>query len=362
VMDTWATSSMSPQIVGHWLTDRQLYEKVFPMNLRPQAHEIIRTWAFYTIVKSYHHFGVLPWKDIAISGWVVEGKGGGKISKSKGSSMSPMEMITKYSADAIRYWAASTGMGKDTTVNEEKIAMGNKLVTKLWNVAKFSQRFLESYQLPAELPDFTPTDRWMLSRTQWLIKRVTELFRKYDYSAAKNETESFFWRELADNYLEMSKERLYDEANEMREGACFTLYYVLLTIMKLFAPILPYITETLYQALFVPSEGNGSIHKSQWPGVNDSLLNVSADAAGETLIEIATAVRRYKSESNISLGTELKLLQLATNDISVAKMLQEARTDIMSVTRARQLVVKEGLDDDLQEVKVDGNIKVGLVR
>ena len=112
VMDTWATSSMSPQIVGHWLTDKQLYAKVFPMNLRPQAHEIIRTWAFYTIVKSYHHFGVLPWKDIAISGWVVEGKGGGKISKSRGSSMSPMEMIAKYSADAVRYWAASTGYGE----------------------------------------------------------------------------------------------------------------------------------------------------------------------------------------------------------------------------------------------------------
>jgi valyl-tRNA synthetase len=293
---------------------------------------------------------------------VVEGKGGGKISKSRGSSMSPMKMITKYSADAIRYWAASTGMGKDTTVNEEKIVMGNKLVTKLWNVAKFSHRFLESYQPPFELPDFTPTDRWMLSRTQWLIQRVTELYRNYDYSAAKNEMESFFWRELADNYLEMSKERLYDEANEMREGARYTLYYVLLRIMKLFAPILPYITETLYQALFVPVEGNGSIHNSQWPGVNDSLLNVSADAAGETLIEIATAVRRYKSESNISLSTELKRLQLATNDISVAKMLQEARADIMSVTRARQLVVKEGLDDDLQEVKVDGNIKIGLVR
>ena len=164
----------------------------------------------------------------------------------------------------------------------------------------------------------------MLSRTQWLIQRVTELYRNYDYSAGKNETESFFWRELADNYLEMSKERLYDEFNEMREGARYTLYYVLLTIMKLFAPILPYITETLYQALFVPIEGNGSIHNSQWPRLNDSLQNVSADAAGETLIEIATAVRRYKSESNIWLGTELKRLQLATNDISVAKMLQES--------------------------------------
>jgi valyl-tRNA synthetase len=361
-MDTWATSSMSPQIVGHWLTDKQLYEKVFPMNLRPQAHEIIRTWAFYTIVKSYHHFGVLPWKDIAISGWVVEGKGGGKMSKSRGVSMAPMEMIAKYSADAVRYWAASTGMGKDTTVNEEKIAMGSKLVTKLWNVAKFSQRFLDTYQPPAELPDFTPTDRWLLSRTQWLIQRVTELFRNYDYAAAKSATESFFWRELADNYLEMSKERLYNETHEMRDGARYTLYHVFLTVIKLFAPILPYITETLYQALFVPIEGEGSIHTSRWPIANESLLSATADAAGEALIEIATAVRRYKSESNISLGAELERLQLATTDASIARMLEDAMADIMSVTRARQVEVKESLDADLEEVKAEGSIKVGLVR
>jgi valyl-tRNA synthetase len=333
------------------------------MNLRPQAHEIIRTWAFYTIVKSYYHFGVLPWKDIAISGWVVEGKGGGKISKSRGGSLKqPMEMIEKYSADAVRYWAASTGLGRDTTVNEEKITTGSKLVTKLWNVAKFSQRFLDSYELPDELPDFTPTDRWMLSRTQGLIQCVTELFRNYDYAAAKSETESFFWRELADNYLEMSKERLYDGTNQLRDGARYTLYRVLLTVIKLLAPILPYITETIYQALFVTIEGGGSIHTSGWPVAIESLLSERADAAGEALIEVATAIRRYKSESNISLGTELKRVQLATTDSEIARMLQEARADIISVTRARQIEVRESLDADLVVVKTEGGIKVGLAQ
>ncbi len=240
--------------------------------------------------------------------------------------------------------------------------MGGKLVTKLWNVAKFSQRFLEGYEPPTELPDFTPTDRWLLSRTQWLIRRVSELFRNYDFAAAKSETESFFWRELADNYLEMCKERLYDETNELREGARYALYHVLLTVIKLFAPILPYITETLYQALFVPSVGEGSIHTSRWPVANESFMSATADAAGEALIEVATAVRRYKSESNISLGTELKQLQLATTDAVFARMLQETRADIMSVTRARQVEVKERLDADLEEVKAEGGIKVGLVR
>ncbi len=363
VMDTWATSSMSPQIVGQWLTNKQLYEKVFPMTLRSQAHEIIRTWAFYTIVKSYYHFGVLPWKVAAISGWGLAAEGAGKISKSRGGGpMPPMKMIEKYSADAVRYWAASTALGKDATISEEKIALGSKLVTKLWNVAKFSQRFLEGYELPAELPDFTPTDRWILSRTQRLILRVTDLFRDYDYAAAKSETESFFWRELADNYLEMSKERLYDETNVLRGGARYTLYYVLLAISKLFAPFLPYITEEIYQALFVPIEGEGSIHNARWPVANHSFLSESADIAGEALIEVATAVRRYKSESNISLGSELKRLQLATTEADIARMLQEARADIMSVTRARQIEVKERLDTDLEEVKAESPIRVALVR
>jgi len=362
VMDTWATSSMTPQIVGRWLTDKQLYERVFPMTLRPQAHEIIRTWAFYTIVKSYHHFGILPWKIIAISGWVMSA-GGAKISKSRGGGpMPPMEMIEKYSADAVRYWAASTSLGKDSVISEEKIALGGKLVTKLWNVAKFSQRFLENYQPPAELPGFTPTDRWMLSRAQRLIQRVTELFRSYDYAAAKSETESFFWRDLADNYLEMSKERLYDETHELREGARYTLYHVLLTTIKLFAPILPYITEQTYQSLFAPIEGEGSIHNARWPIADTSLLSDTADAAGEALIEVATAVRRYKSESNISLGAELKRLQLATTELSTADMLQAARADIMSVTRARQIEVTESLAADLETIKAGGAIRVALAR
>lgn len=363
VMDTWATSSMSPQIVGRWLTDKQLYERVFPMSLRSQAHEIIRTWAFYTIVKSYHHFGVLPWKDAAISGWGLAGEGMGKISKSRGGGpMSPMGMIEKYSADAVRYWAASTGPGKDATISEEKIALGNKLVTKLWNVAKFSQRFLENYQAPAGLPGFTPTDRWILSRSQRLIRRATELLRNYDYAAAKSETESFFWRDLADNYLEMSKERLYDESNQMREGARYTLHHALLTTIKLFAPFLPYITEEIYQALFVPIEGGSSIHTARWPIVDESLVSEAAEAAGEALIEIATAVRRYKSESNISLGTELQRLQLATTESEIAHMLQEARPDIMSVTRARQIELSENLDANLEIVKPEGNIRVALAR
>jgi valyl-tRNA synthetase len=276
--------------------------------------------------------------------------------------MSPMEMIEKYSTDAVRYWAASTGYGKDSTISEEKIQTGAKLVTKLWNVGRFSQRFLEDYRPPAERPALLPTDRWILSRTQRLILRVTDLFRNYDYAAAKSETERFFWRDLADNFLEMSKERLYDETGEMHEGARYTLYHVLQTVMKLFAPFLPYITEEIHQALFTAAEGNGSIHNTRWPIADEAFIDERAEAVGDAIVEVATAVRRYKSEANLSLGTELQRLQLATSEPSLARLLVEAAADITSVTRARKVEASEQLDPDLEVVKAEGTIMVGLAR
>ena len=261
VLDTWATSSLTPQIVSQWWRgDNQkgtdsihLYDRVFPFSLRPQAHEIIRTWAFYTLVKSHFHFDMIPWKEVLISGWGIAGEGMGKISKSRGSgSMGPMEMIERYSADAVRYWAASTGTGKDSVISEEKIQMGARLATKMWNVAHFSEKFLEGYEPPEdeELPQLTPADGWILSSLQKLIRRVTQFLLEYEYAAAKNEIESFFWRELADNYLEMCKQRLYDKENSKREGALYSLYQVLLTTLKLFAPFLPYVTEEIYLNIF----------------------------------------------------------------------------------------------------------------
>ncbi len=363
VMDTWATSSLSPQIAGRWLIDKRLYEQVFPFSLRPQAHDIIRTWTFYTIVKSYHHFGRLPWREAAISGWGLASEGAGKISKSRGGGpMPPVEMIEKYSADAVRYWAASTAFGKDSTISEEKIQTGAKLVTKLWNVARFSQRFLENYQPPAGRPALSPMDRWILSRTQRLVRRVTELFRSYDYAAARSETESFFWRDLADNYLEMCKERLYAESSDKREGARYTLYHVLLTIIKLFAPFLPYVTEEIYQALFTTGAWNGSLHNTRWPGADETLIDEIAESAGDAIVEVATAVRRYKSESNLSLGAALQRLQLATNEPALAMLLEQATADITSVTRARKVETGASLDPQLEVVKSEGSITVALAR
>jgi valyl-tRNA synthetase len=366
VMDTWATSSLSPQIVGQWLdnaspaTAGALYEKVFPFSLRPQAHEIIRTWAFYTIVKSQYHFDTRPWTDAGISGWGLAPEGTGKISKSRGGGpMPPMEMLELYSADAVRYWAASTGLGKDSVISEEKVQAGAKLVTKLWNVARFSERFLEA-QVTLDPASLSPADRWILARTQRLIRRATALFRDYDYAAAKQETEIFFWNDLADNYLEMAKMRLYGDHTDGGAGAKGTLQHVLLTTLKLFAPFLPHVTEMIYQALFAEEEGMASIHCSRWPEPDSRFDDAEAASFGETLVAIATAVRRYKSEQNLSLGAKLPQLCLATPLPQLAAQLRAAVPDLTSVTRAQQVTVVSALDDGLEVVLEEGPLQVAL--
>jgi len=382
VMDTWAISSLSPQIAGDWLKNRPwdggdaLYEKVFPFSLRPQAHEIIRTWAFYTIAKSQYHFNALPWKDALISGWAIAGEGMGKISKSRGGGpMSPQEMIERYSADAIRYWAASTGPGKDAVISEEKIGMGSRLVTKLWNVARFSERFLGDDIFPhsIQIPALTPADRWILARLQSLVRQATAMLEGYDYAAAKSLVEAFFWRELADNYLEMVKQRLYDPASSHHLGACFSLYQLLLTVLKLFAPFIPYVTEEIYQSLFLSKEwrwvdGNWnmsdnirSIHLSPWPRPIPELESEQAEAFGETLMGIASAVRRYKSERNLALNTELDSLQLAPVDGRDMELLREAVADLLSITRAKKIEIVGSPDTRAEAVLAEGPVHLGII-
>lgn len=353
VMDTWATSSMSPQIVTQWLHDEGLHQQLFPMTLRPQAHEIIRTWAFYTIYKSLRHFGTIPFKKVMISGWGLAPEGTGKISKSKGGGpIAPLAMIEQYSADAVRYWAASTSLGKDAIISEEKVQAGAKLATKLWHVSRFAGRFLGDGVMgdgaterrgdgargdgvrgrwgEGVMGRLSLADRWVLGRTALLVRRVTALFEQFDYATAKSETETFFWRVLADNYLEMAKLRLY-EGGEAAAGARFALEHSLLTTLKLFAPFMPFVTERIYQGLF---DADGSIHLSQWPHVAEGWLDETAVSQGDLLVEIATAVRRFKSDHNLGLGTELSRLTINTPH----DLLKTATIDLRSITRAREVV------------------------
>jgi len=361
VMDTWATSSMTPQIIGRFLEDDAFHNLVYPMSLRPQAHEIIRTWAFYTIVKSHHHFGLVPWRSAAISGWALAPHGWEKISKSRGGGpATPEEMVDRYSADAVRYWAASTGLGKDTIISEEKIQAGAKLVTKLWNVARFSEPFLKDYQPRSKPPSFIPTDRWLLSRTQATIHLTTEAFQDYDYSSAKSITEAYFWHDLADNYLELVKGRLYGQGGALRDGAIYTLYHALLTTIKLFAPILPHVTEEIYRTLYAAHEASISLHRSHWPEGDPSWEDELADRFGEALVEAITTVRRYKSERHLPLATEISRLQITASDQTLHDQLHDIVIDLMSATRAKEVEVVDILDPSLPrlgsvEIQIDIN-------
>ena len=422
VFDTWATSALSPQIVGqaeftlsahdviaseakksssqdgrsHNREGRlseanrllplpnKLYNQVFPYSLRPQAHDIIRTWTFYTIVQSLFHWDTLPWENVFISGWGIAGEGMGKISKSRGGGpMAPLEMIARYSADAVRYWAASTAPGKDAIISEEKIQMGARLATKLWNVARFAERFVSGnldvmgnvgagssggpHPQPAPTIHFTPADRWILSRTQKLVRRATSLLQEYDYAAAKSEIEAFFWTELTDNYLEMAKQRLYDPADPSHEAARFSLQTVLLTVLKLFAPFMPYVTEAIYLGLFGTlsvvgsfathnTQSSASIHRQSWPVADPALEDDAAEVVGQTLVGIATAVRRFKSERNLPLGAELNWVQLAAveSDGSLLPGLREAVADLKSITRARAIVFRAAPDEKIEYTRLEG--------
>jgi valyl-tRNA synthetase len=357
VLDTWATSSMTPQIVTRFMGEEGLFERLFPMSLRPQAHEIIRTWTFYTLVKSHFHFGELPWEDVLISGWGIAGEGMGKISKSRGGGpMPPMEMLQKYSADAVRYWAASTGTGKDAVISEEKVRIGQKLITKIWNLARFSQRFIAEELPPVRWDTLTGADRWILSALQDLVARVTEAMEGYDYSFAKSETEKFLWV-FADNYLEMAKGRLYADNGPLTPAAKTTLARVLSILLRLLAPFLPHVTEKAYRHLFLDGDADRSIHRACWPEKEDTLYDRAYHDLGEVLIAIATAVRRFKSERELSLGTPLARIVLHPDDPALEPLLAASFPDLMSVTRAKEVQFCQEPDPDLASLQLT---EVGL--
>ena len=362
VMDTWATSSLTPQIACGWLSDEDLYHRTYPMSLRSQAHEIIRTWAFYTIVKSIHHFDKLPWSDVAISGWGLAPAGSGKISKSRGGGpVSPDNMIERYSADAVRYWAASTGLGKDAIINEDKIIAGSRLMTKLWNVARFSQKFITGYQPPADVFPSFPLDRWILQRSQSVVDKATQAFLHYDYVSAKNEVEALFWHDMADNYLELVKFRLYGAAGLEKESAQATLYQLLLTVLKLIAPFLPHVTDVIYQELFAKVEGSNSIHVSGWPERQEIAYDDPIEQFGQTILQILTAVRRYKSEHQLPLSSNPGLLQLKVAESWVGEHINKSIVDLRSATRSKDINVVEKFSPTSKILLEDGLISVGLL-
>ncbi len=335
VLNTWFTSSMSPLLATASIKDEVTRKKLFPMALRPQAHEIISFWLFNTLLKSRLHFKKNPWKDAAISGFVT--LKGEKMSKSKGNTVAPQEVIAKYGADAVRYWAASSKLGEDFDYQEKDIITGKKLVNKMMNATKFVFMNLQDYDYKKP-KTIERVDELFLERLNIVVKNATEYFENYEYSRAKNEIESFFWSDLCDNYLEIVKKRVYQGTGERKASAQYTLYTALLILIKMFAPFVPFVTEEIYQEYFKKKEK--SIHITEWPKFN-KIGDKKEKETWDDLLKTIKDIRQEKSNSKKPMNSEI-VLTLSKQQI---KELKEVLEDLKSVANAVE--VKEG------EFKVD---------
>ncbi|MCM1001675.1 valine--tRNA ligase [Wolbachia pipientis] len=336
VMDTWATSAITPQLSALAVNNElhlpnHRYDKIFPADLRSQSHEIIRTWAFYTILKAHYHANSLPWKNIMISGWCLADDKK-KMSKSKGNVITPHVILETYGADLVRYWAANSRLGVDTVYSENIFRIGKRLVTKLWNASKFVSMFMEKHQTVSINSISETMDKWILSKLYKVIDRATNNLLQFEYCEALGAIEEFFWKDFCDNYLELVKKRAYGDGinSEANLSAKQGLTYVLNIILRLFAPFLPYITEEIYHQLY----SYNSVHnQSNWPSKEELVYDKHSEEMGDNSVQILNLVRKIKADNNVSVKRLIKKLTIKAN-IREDRLNQSAQDDLQTVCNA----------------------------
>jgi valyl-tRNA synthetase len=306
VLDTWFTSSLTPQINCRWVDDKNFFEKMFPMDLRPQGHDIIALWAFNTIVKALFHQKQLPWKSITINGWALDPKGK-KMSKSLGNVIRPEEMIQKYCADALRYWAGLPVLGEDVPFMEKEMVAGKKFVTKLYNASRFVEMVSKKAR-PAKLEKaaLEPEDRAVLSKLNRLIKESTEAFDRFEFSKVLNPVRNFFWLEFADFYIEGVKTRAYNEKDKTGPLAAAVLEEVLWKTILMLSPFIPHATEEIAQASLKKRLGEKSIHLEKWPEADEKMLDEKAENGWGLANLVIAEMRKQKSQAKKPLNTPIK--------------------------------------------------------
>jgi valyl-tRNA synthetase len=329
IMDTWATSSLTPQIACRWEDDPDLFARTFPMDLRPQAHDIIRTWLFSTVVRAHLEHGSVPWTDAALSGWILD-PDRKKMSKSKGNVVTPLGLLEEHGTDAVRYWAARGAPGTDTAFDTGQMKIGRRLAIKLLNASKFSLSFGE-----AEGPITSPLDRAMLTQLQAVVAEATTAFEAYDYTRALDRTESFFWR-FCDDYVELVKGRAYGDVDDPgTQSAKVALRAGLSTLQRLFAPFLPFVTEEVW-SWWQP----GSVHRAAWPTTDELALDGDPEVFA-VAAEVLGRVRKAKTEAKQSMRAEVASATI-TAPAGVLDRVRAAEADLRESGRIAEIVYAEG--------------------
>ena len=328
VMDTWATSSLTPQIAGSWELDNDLFNLIFPMDLRPQSHEIIRTWLFSTVVRSHLEENSLPWKNASISGWILD-PDRKKMSKSKGNVVTPIDLLEEYGSDAVRYWAAMGRPGTDTAFDTGQMKIGKRLAIKLLNASKFSL----SLNATLNSADVTQdVDHALLNKLAQVVETATTSFEKYDYTRALEVAETFFWA-FTDDYVELVKERTYGNqgeaaANSARAALGITTH----TLLKLFAPFIPFVTEEVWSWW-----QEGSIHLQSWPKSSEIITNKSVGIDPlNNVTWILSEVRKVKTENKQSMKSEVKTLEIWAK-AEVIDQVKDAQKDLIAAGNIKDL-------------------------
>ncbi len=341
VFDTWATSSLTPQIAGGWIDDADLFGRVFPMDLRPQGHDIIRTWLFATVVRAHLEHGTLPWSDVAISGWILD-PDRKKMSKSVGNVVTPMPVLERYGSDALRYWAAGVRLGIDGTFDEGQLRIGRRLAVKLLNASRFVLGLTAGGSDQDAVTE--PVDRAMLARLAGVVEQATDAFDRYEHAEALAGVESFFWW-FCDDHLELVKSRAYGSAPGAA-SAVAALRAALDVVHRLFAPFLPFAAEEAWSWW-----RDGSVHQAPWPTA--APLRALARTDDARLTELASwvlaAVRRAKSEAKVSMRAPVERLVVRVDD-GAAAALRHAAVDLALASAATHLAIERQVADPTVEV------------
>ena len=339
VMDTWATSSLSPQIACGWDGDDDLFSRTYPMDMRPQAHDIIRTWLFSTAVRSHLEEDAAPWRHCALSGWVLD-PDRKKMSKSKGNVVTPMGLLEQYGSDAVRYWAASGRPGTDTAFDDGKMKIGRRLAIKILNASRFVLGFGSDSDQAGSIDASAvtnPLDQAMLASLANLVNEATTAFEGFDYARSLERTETFFWS-FTDDYVELVKSRAYEGDEAGAASAQNSLRMALSTVLRLFAPILPFVTEEVW---FWWQEG--SIHRQAWPDADEirAAAGNGNPAVGEVAAAALAELRRHKTNAKRSLVTPVVAATI-TDTADRLDLLRRALPDVAAAARAKHIDLCEG--------------------